>query len=36
MDELEEIVAVFEEVDEVEETNHNYHGCSHAKQNSIF
>jgi len=36
MGELEEIVAVFEEVDEVEETNQNCHGCSHAKQNSVF
>jgi hypothetical protein len=35
-DELEEIVAVFEETDEVKETNRNCHGCSHTKQNSTI
>jgi hypothetical protein len=30
IDELEEIVVVFE-VTEVEEKNHNSHGCSHSK-----
>jgi hypothetical protein len=36
MDELGEIVAVFEETDEVKEPNHNYYGCSHTKQNSTI
>jgi hypothetical protein len=36
MGKLEEIVAVFEEINEVKETNHNCHGCSHTKQNSAI
>jgi hypothetical protein len=27
---------VFEEINEVKETNHNCHGCSHTKQNSAI
>ena len=36
MDELEVIVAVFEERSTRWRRNHNYHGCSHTKQNLIF